>query len=96
MNARVLVLLAFVLNVLVLPAPPAESAQDCAAKVLATCTSCHYQARICEKLGKKNERDWKVTVKRMVRYGLALDEAAQEGIITCLLALKDDRTKLCR
>lgn len=75
---------------------PAQSAQDCTDQLLATCTSCHYQNRICEKLDKKSRRDWQVSIKRMLRYGLVLDEAGQGKILECLAALKKDHTKLCR
>lgn len=75
---------------------PARAAQDCTDQVLATCTSCHYQARICEKLDKKSKREWQVTLKRMLRYGLVLDETGQGRILECLVALKNDHAKLCK
>lgn len=75
---------------------PARAAQDCTDQVMATCTSCHYQARICEKLDKKSKREWQVTLKRMLRYGLVLDETGQGRMLECLVALKKDHTKLCK
>jgi hypothetical protein len=77
-------------------AAPARAAQDCAEQVLASCTSCHYQTRVCEKLDKKSKREWKVTLKRMLRYGLVLDEAGQGRMLECLVALGKDHTKLCK
>lgn len=71
-------------------------AEACADLVLTSCTSCHYQSRICEKLGQKSRREWKVTIKRMLRYGLVLDDAGQAGMLECLLALEKDSGKLCR
>jgi len=75
---------------------PARAAQDCTDQVLATCTSCHYQTRICDKLDQKNRRDWQETLKRMLRYGLVLDETGQGRVLDCLVALKKDHTKLCK
>lgn len=80
----------------VIPASPIRAVEDCPTLVINTCTSCHYPERICEKLGEKSRRAWQVTIKRMLRYGLALDEAGQEHVLECLLALEDERGKLCR
>lgn len=77
-------------------AMPAMAEQDCAAKILANCTSCHYQTRICEKLATKSKKEWKATLKRMLRYGLVLDETGQDGMLECLASLKKDSGKLCR
>lgn len=74
----------------------ARAAQDCTANVLAACSTCHYQSRICEKLDKKSKREWKVTLKRMLRYGLVLDEAQQDSMLECLVSLKKDRGRLCK
>lgn len=79
-----------------LPARPAPAAQDCVAELMAHCTSCHYQSRICEKLGQNSKREWKATIKRMIRYGLVLDEANQDTLLKCLVDLKKDSGKLCK
>jgi hypothetical protein len=79
-----------------LTAMPVAAGQDCVDRILATCTSCHYQTRICEKLATKSQREWKTTLKRMLRYGLVLDETGQDTILDCLANLKKDSGKLCR
>jgi hypothetical protein len=89
-----LVLLVF--TALLPPISVPASDMDCTAKVMASCTSCHYQTRICEKLGEKNRRAWKTTIKRMLRYGLVLDEAGQSSMLDCLVALEKDKSKLCK
>ena len=79
-----------------LAAIPALADQECAAKVLATCTKCHYPARICEKLGKKSKREWNTTIKRMLRYGLVLNDTDQENMLKCLLSLEGNSGNLCK
>ena len=75
---------------------PAWADADCAAKVKAACTQCHFPTRICENLGKKSQRDWKVTIKRMIRYGLVLNDTDQGDMLKCLLALDRNSGNLCR
>ncbi len=87
--------LAIGIATLVLP-PQARAAKDCNDDILANCTACHYQTRICEKLDKKSRRDWQATLKRMIRYGLVLDETGQDRVLECLVTLKKDHTKLCK
>ena len=79
-----------------LQALPARAGEDCVQKVEANCTSCHYQSRICEQLGKKSRRSWKVTIKRMLRYGLQLQGTSQEEMLECLLNLEKDSARLCK
>ena len=61
--------------------------QDCNDLLEKNCTSCHYNTRICNKIGKKNKRKWKTSVKRMLRYGLKIDKKAQGSIVDCLVSL---------
>lgn len=75
---------------------PAQAAKDCEDKIIAICTTCHYQTRICEKLDKKSKREWQTTLKRMLRFGLVLDEAGQGRVLECLMALKKDHGKFCK
>ncbi|NTV14865.1 MAG: hypothetical protein HGA96_13195 [Desulfobulbaceae bacterium] len=79
-----------------LAAIPVGAGQECAEKVLATCTKCHSQARICEKLEKNSRRDWQTTIKRMLRYGLIGSDSEQENLLTCLTGLAKDNGKLCQ
>lgn len=93
-------LIALILAVTIAPpallATPTLAAQDCSDQVRTSCTACHYQTRICEKLDNKSRRDWRNTLNRMLRYGLVLDEAGQGRILDCLMALKSDHAKLCK
>lgn len=96
MNKRTITLVLALCSATLLPARPVPAAQDCVAKLMATCTSCHYQSRICEQLGKKSKRGWQATLKRMLRYGLVLDEAGQETMVECLVDLKKESGRLCK
>lgn len=75
---------------------PAGAGPNCADQVAATCSKCHLPARICEKLGQKNQREWRSTIKRMLRYGLVLDSAGQESMLKCLLSLAKESGNLCK
>lgn len=78
-----------------LTAIPVWASQTCVDKITATCTKCHYQERICEKLGKNSQREWKKTIKRMLRYGLELNENDQASILKCLVILEGNRGNFC-
>ncbi len=78
------------------PTLPVLAGQDCAELLERNCTSCHYNTRICNKIGKKNKRKWKVTVKRMQRYGLKIDKATQNKTIDCLVSLEKERGLFCK
>jgi len=77
-------------------APVARAENTCVEKIQDKCTSCHYPTRICEKIGKKSRRNWKVTVERMLRYGLQLPDGKLDEMIDCLQGLEADRGNLCR
>ena len=78
------------------PPLPVMAEQDCADLLEKNCTSCHYNTRICNKIGKKNKRKWKVTVKRMLRYGLKIDKATQNETIACLVSLEKESARFCK
>lgn len=90
----VLILLAGALSLT--PIWPVTAEQDCAELLEENCTSCHYNTRICNKIGKKNKRKWQVTVKRMRRYGLKLDKATQNETIACLVSLEKESVRFCK
>lgn len=96
MEKRTIILILALCIATLPPARPAPAAQGCVAELMAHCTSCHYQSRICEKLGQKSKREWKATLTRMLRYGLVLDEAGQDTLLKCLVDLKKDSGKLCK
>lgn len=56
---------------------------------------CHYEIRICQKLGKKSERGWKSTIERMVKYGAKLDEQDNKPLLKCLTNQSPEIQKLC-
>ena len=73
------------------------AAQNCIDLLEKNCTGCHYNTRICNKIGKKNKRKWKSSVKRMLRYGLKIDKKAQSSIVDCLVSLeKKEDSKFCK
>jgi hypothetical protein len=72
-----------------------QAEQNCTEKLEQNCISCHYNTRVCEKIGKKNKRSWKNTVKRMIRYGLEIDQAEVDKITECLVALEKNPGKFC-
>lgn len=76
--------------------PSARAGDACVEMIQANCTSCHYPTRICEKIGQKSRRGWKVTIKRMLRYGLQLPGGKMDEILDCLQGLEKDRGDLCR
>ena len=76
-------------------ATPSWAEQDCNEMLEKNCTSCHYKTRVCKKIGKKNERSWKNTTKRMIRYGLKLDNSEVKKITDCLVALDENSEKFC-
>jgi hypothetical protein len=79
-----------------LTCPPVQADEECLELLEQKCTSCHYNTRICKKLGKKNTRAWKSTVKRMLRYGLKMDKQEQEKSVDCLLSMKKDPGPFCK
>ena len=82
--------------ILILTAPLSVMAsQDCVDLLEKNCTSCHYNTRICNKIGKKNKRKWKTSIKRMLRYGLKIDKNIQDEIASCLVSMDKDDTKFC-
>ncbi|MDT8335980.1 MAG: hypothetical protein RQ753_09795 [Desulfurivibrionaceae bacterium] len=69
--------------------------QDCGERLREKCTTCHYNTRICEKVGTKNRRAWKNSTKRMIRYGLKISNAEIDGITECLVSLEGNPDIFC-
>lgn len=69
--------------------------EECEQLILSRCESCHYNTRICEKLGKKSRSSWKRTVKNMVSYGAKLDRDEIKQVIRCLSGPADDVVRMC-
>ena len=74
---------------------PVMAGSDCGESLDKHCTSCHYKTRICQKIGAKSKRGWKITVKRMLRYGLRLTKTEEKEIIQCLTALEKGSKLVC-
>lgn len=69
--------------------------QDCGEMLNTKCTGCHYNTRVCEKIGKKNRRSWQNTTKRMIRYGLKITKAEIDEITDCLVSLENNPEIFC-
>ncbi len=76
--------------------PSARAEKTCVEKIQDKCTTCHYPTRICLKIGKNSLRDWEVTVKRMLRYGLQLPDGKMDEMLDCLEGLEKDSGNLCQ
>jgi hypothetical protein len=66
---------------------PAAAAEEvsCTTMVKTTCTRCHSETRICQKVQKdKGKGAWKRTVKRMISHGAVAGEDEKTRLITCL------------
>jgi hypothetical protein len=59
------------------------------------CVECHYETRICQKLGKKSERGWQRTIERMVKKGAKLHEHDNKPLLKCLTNQSSEIQKLC-
>lgn len=72
-------------------------ADDACAVLLNTkCETCHYKTRICQKLGKKTKRGWRVTIKRMVRHGLKISDEERDVLVDCLTELPEGADTVCK
>ncbi|MBU0483476.1 MAG: hypothetical protein KKB30_03045 [Proteobacteria bacterium] len=61
-----------------------EKQGKCETLLTQKCEACHYMARICEQLGNKSLRQWKSTIKRMVKHGSKLSKDEQQELALCL------------
>ncbi len=62
-----------------------ESGSECRELLVNKCQTCHYLERVCSQIGKKSERRWKATLKRMVkRRGAELRMDEQIFLLECL------------
>lgn len=78
--------------------PPSQilAEETCTSLVLTRCESCHYNTRICQKLGKKSRSSWKRSVKNMVRYGAKLNKKEQKKLIRCLSKPSEEIVLMCK
>ncbi len=68
----------------------------CAVLLNTKCETCHYKTRICQKLGKKTKRGWRVTIKRMVRHGLKISDDEHDILVDCLSELPEGADIVCK
>ncbi|MDH3392723.1 MAG: hypothetical protein OEL66_01860 [Desulfobulbaceae bacterium] len=61
-----------------------NEAAGCSTILESHCTSCHHTTRICQKLGRKNAKGWKRTIKNMVRHGVQITAAETDALVQCL------------
>lgn len=69
--------------------------ESCGEMLKDKCTKCHYNTRICEKVGEKNRRSWEISTKRMKRYGLKISDAEIDKITDCLVSLDENPEIFC-
>ena len=85
-----LLLPAVCIGILFLFLPPsgalAETATSCKSLMESRCLACHFETRICRKIGKnKGSRSWKRTIKSMIRHGAELSGKEQKTLIGCFV-----------
>lgn len=73
----------------------ASSEEICTALLTARCEECHYNSRICRKIGEKSKSAWKRTIKNMVHYGAKLNKNEQKSLLQCLSEPSADVVALC-
>jgi hypothetical protein len=74
----------------------APSESTCSAIIDVKCVKCHYKTRICDALGTKSARNWKRTVKFMIKQGAQLTEDEQGRVIACLSSLPAGSDIVCK
>ena len=67
----------------------------CSSIVNAKCIKCHYKTRICDALGTKSVRNWKRTMKFMLKQGAQLTGDEQNKVIACLSSLPKGSDVVC-
>jgi hypothetical protein len=67
----------------------------CSSIVDTKCVKCHYKTRICDALGTKSERKWKVTIEHMVGHGAQLTADEQVKVVACLSSLPAGSEVVC-
>jgi hypothetical protein len=74
----------------------APSEAVCSAIIDAKCVRCHYKTRICGALGTKSSRQWKKTLKFMIKQGAQLTEDEKNKVIACLSSLPEGSNVVCK
>ncbi|MEN8200409.1 MAG: hypothetical protein ABFR63_10100 [Thermodesulfobacteriota bacterium] len=61
------------------------------------CQQCHYLERVCNGVGEQSKRQWKATLKRMVkRRGATLEGNEEEELLACLSAPAAEVVRECQ
>lgn len=95
-NRPIIIFLAIFFVVLLSAAVSFDTREkDCAVLLNTRCDNCHYRARICQSLGKKSKREWKRTIKTMVRYGAKLTKDQQKTLADCLYEASQNAKFVC-
>ena len=68
----------------------------CSAIVDTKCVRCHYKTRICDALGTKSIRQWKKSIKFMVKQGAVLTEEEQNTVLACLSSMPEGSNIVCK
>jgi hypothetical protein len=72
------------------------AADNCAELLNSKCTECHNLNRVCQKVGKKDEKRWARTISRMEKHGTKLSAAENKGILACLAEPTPSTLQLCK
>ena len=68
----------------------------CSSIIDVKCVRCHYKTRICDALGTKSVRQWKKSIKFMMKQGAALSVDEQNKVIACLSSLPEGSNVVCK
>jgi cytochrome c5 len=74
----------------------APAGLDCRTMINSKCVKCHYKTRICDALGTKSKRNWKRTVKFMVKQGAQLTKDDQKVMVECLNSMPKGSDTVCK
>ena len=91
-----LILTALACTLLLVRTEISFASENCAELLTNKCISCHSMDRVCQKLGKKNEKRWKRTVKRMVKRGTKLTKTELKDVVICLAEQSPGTLQVCK
>jgi hypothetical protein len=88
---------AFLLFILFPAAALSAENDTCTPLVTTHCIKCHFETRICQKVGKnKGGGAWKRTIKAMVRNGAQVSKQDQQALVACFSDPHPEIQELCR
>ncbi|MDH5523943.1 MAG: hypothetical protein OEY01_08110 [Desulfobulbaceae bacterium] len=89
-------IIALIFSINLLTSGPTLAGDDqCIAILDANCVACHYKSRICQQLGKKNEKKWQRTIKNMIRHGVKISKEDRSTLVECLVKAQPGTEYIC-